>query len=350
MSGEALRTPLPPGGLNGVLVDSGSRDIVLHSDECEPCGGKRLSAVQDTNGAREKSDAAQPDTAVIRTLADGKEWMRSRCGVIHAFNGKEWHALYPKGQGRSECSPFYAIIHRAPHAGYERVSTSRSGTFGIAPGSVWAQPFAMKVDGTLRDVIATRHDVCIGTMHMACAYDNSQDFARDVARLVRPCATRLCYLPPYDRASAYSSSYTCGLESLAIGDKRVEVDTSNVKMVVDTGSSMLFIPHTWWALLKLDDARQHTLHIGLRCEHAPQDVAALYHGCMSAVERGPGTRRECTPFVMNVPVRNASAIPKHLPVPENMWLVGAKALSGNVLVFHPGDRHTGKGSHLCIAA
>ena len=178
----------------GLLVDSGSRDLALHAEDCAECGGAPHAAyVREVVASPATHAAASQDEgrdSIVRHLADGREHLRRTCDVVRIWDGSDWTALhalweargpYPHGAAEAAASAhvhadaapaeaadasvagddgngsdgnggglcvtssgarglrFSAVVKRHPTPGLEGASVSRGGTFGIGPGS-WCTP------------------------------------------------------------------------------------------------------------------------------------------------------------------------------------------------------------------
>lgn len=369
-SDAGISFTVPPGSWNGALVDSGSRDIVLHSAECVPCGGSALAAVAKAGdetedrgdgtakievGLAPKFDPEDPGGrgTSVRHLADGREWLRASCGSVHVFDGLRWTPLaVPRGM-QSACVPFHAVVHREPAKGYERVSRSRSGTFGIAPGSMWQTPLFVAVQRELAQVTSPDKDVLIGSLHLASMCKGTAVFAQRIRQTLSEmrCAGRLVRLSPGHNAreQPYTSSYRVRAHDIVVevdgvsarGRGRRIDGASGIDLVIDTGSSMLYVPELWWRRI---GGGEHGVRIVL--EREPHDpLAAQEHEGLADCFDKDGLAMAS----INVSSRNMSMIPAHLPVPSNTWLLGSKALAGKCLLFYPGNTHTGRGAFVCIS-
>lgn len=337
---------IPKGAWNGALVDSGSRDVVLHSSHCEPCGGAALSAVTHATSSGVVAAGREAGTR-MRHLADGKEWLRKHCGKVYVYDGRSWLPL--ASPSAAACTPFDAVVHREPARGFEQVSTSRSGTFGIAPGSLWEHPVFIVINRALAAVQSVHTDIRMGTMYMGCMAGSARDYAKCVAQELMqshaPGRTLLRRLKPHSDQQ-HVSAYTARIASIAAGGALLKDDgeSANIRVVIDTGSSLLYVPAKWWDRV---GGGLEAVRVRLQCEpHVCDDPDDMLTELRTCIHNDDGGDMYVT---VNVAPRNMSMIPTHLPVPQDTWLLGAKALAGKHLLFYPGRKHTGSTAFVCMS-
>jgi len=144
---ENINKEFSRGVYKGLILDSGSNAVALHHESCEACGGAAH--------ASHVSSSDSPDISRLelqqRTLGDGAEHYVRRKKPVEIFGAQitqssreirnikvltqyGWHKLAFDAHDKGLVE-ILSVRSRVPTRGFENVSKSRAGVFGIGPGA-----------------------------------------------------------------------------------------------------------------------------------------------------------------------------------------------------------------------
>jgi len=404
--------PESQGATKGLLVDSGSRDLALHAEDCAECGGRAHAAYvrEDTTASPHTAHAAVGEERaartirgsqgpVVRHLADGREHLRRTCDVVRIWNGRRWtplRALWeargssPRGasDGAAAASAggsadtaadvdasvqgaddgeiggpcvtargahglrFSAVIKRQPTPGLEGASVSRGGTFGIGPGS-WCTP----PHTCVRLEIDARHGAG-GRMWVGCDVPARDAHSPALAelRLVSDVTREAMPLASVERGVPMlgSDTYRVRVNSLAVCAKRQ--GRQRRRVLVPSGAQ---------PTVAVVDTGSTCMFVSRPLWHELQRLAGEGDGDAVAEVHLDGVCRNvtlCVPYSGSSrsgsggssPAPRSEAclrpLPKSVRLPSTVCLLGALALRGCTLLLAPGATPTGRGARAWMSA
>lgn len=314
-AGQLDREPWTQAGAeNGVLVDTGSKDLVLHSNLCEPCG----AASNATHTTATRIDTkSEPPHVHKRSLGDGQEWMTKHCEEVYMWTGRAWKPMSGMFDARA-CIDLMSVIHRVPRRGFEGVSTSRAGTAGLGPTSkVFGCCIALQIDIPDADVQPSgRVELRAGKMSFARSPD-PRAALRDVQEFIStsttgalricPCPSSQCSVSSGHTYKALVHEVTCGRTATLAHPPRYAV--------VDTGSTYLYVPH-------------HSWHLNRTLLQSGNDVQISVKGIDPTTRAAAHHTFVVKPFAIR-------KLDERMPLPSDVWILGALALNHTTMVVCP---------------
>lgn len=310
------------GSMNGVLVDTGSRDLVLHSDRCVPCGSASNSA--HVTGSKSQASATGTERIHQRSLGDGQEWMTRHCEEVYLWSGSKWCKMSEIMKGRGKCTNIMSVIHRVPRPGFEGVSKSRAGTAGLGPSST---VFGCCVAIRIRVPDSAHHDRHeeheAGEMVLSSEVTNKERAFHELwnevssySNLIQicPCPSSMCSLTS-------GLTYKALVKSVSCAD--IKLPNCPKFVVVDTGSTYLYIPHGSWR----DNLSGQ--------KHPPHEVTITIAGSKTPLNTDPAQATPASEISLVVPSTAIRKLPESVQLPADVWILGALSLNGRTLLLCP---------------
>lgn len=325
--------------INGAIVDTGSKEIALHSDECAVCGGHSHAAVQHI-----VSSHGEYTEQSIKHLGDGVEYSWRVCHDLEIWRGTSWVSLeqFTKqrchANGDTTCrrcpgQKFLVdiVYDRAPRQGMEIVSTLRSGRFGVGPG-------CEHVHSDSSVVLLLSKEVSI-----------SSDHTEECVTESKACQGAMCLNMPRRLLPQLQSFVALQTESQS-PVRGVGPDTYRVQMrrvvcrdangierscaaspriaVFDTGSTYSYVSPRLFHWLQQNRRKHQASRITFEMCCTPASHRAK-SSCESFV-------LQATLYDEKTGMGDVRAFPAQLRFPDHLCILGVRSMRGLALAFVPG--------------
>lgn len=325
--------------VNGAIVDTGSKEIALHSDECTVCGGQSHASIQHVVTSLE-DDTEQS----MKHLGDGVEYSWRVCHDLEIWKGSSWVSLehftkqrcHANGDSRCRRCPGQKFLvdivyDRAPRQGMEIVSTLRSGRFGVGPGCehVHSDSSVVLLLSKEASVPSDRTEQCV-TESKACQGAMCLNMPR----------TLLPQLKGFVALQTENQSLVRGVgpDTYRVRVRRVlcrvahDVDRSCAASpdiaVFDTGSTYSYVSPSLFHCLQ-QNRRKHQgseIAFDICCTPASDHVKAFRQSFLI----------QATLYDETTGTGDLRAFPAQLRFPDHLCIIGVKSMRGLALAFVPG--------------